>query len=108
MTYLTTQQLERGGVACMMIEDTSVPRVSTGAALAPIPVMVGRIKAALDARRDQTMMMMARIIGQRTGTRNKNDGPGGAAGNCWLHAFYLTGFSLDQQQKAKAILDMAY
>jgi 2-methylisocitrate lyase-like PEP mutase family enzyme len=108
VTYRTTQQLERGGAACIMIEDTIGPESDyggKGAPLAPIPVMVGRIKAALDARADQTMMIMARIHRPAKGYSEQETmelaGQLSAAG---CDAFYLTGFSLDQQQKAKATL----
>ncbi len=108
VTYRTTQQLERGGAGCIMIEDTSGPEsayAGKGAALAPIPVMVGRINAALDARRDQTMMIMARIHRPAKGySEQETMDLAGRLADAGCDAFYLTGFSLDQQQKAKAVL----
>ena len=91
-----------------MIEDTSGPEsgyAGKGAALAPIPVMVGRIKAALDARTDQTMMIMARIHRPAKGySEQETMDLAGQLMDAGCDAFYLTGFSLDQQQKAKAAL----
>ena len=64
--------------------------------------MVGRIKAALDARRDQTtMMMMARIHRPAKGySEQETMDLEGQLATAGCDAFYLTGFSLDQQQKA--------
>ena len=108
VTYRTTQQLERGGAACIMIEDTSGPEseyAGKGAPLAPIPVMVGRIKAALDARTDKTMMIMARIHRPAKGySEQETMDLAGQLSDAGCDAFYITGFSLDQQQKAKGAL----
>ena len=63
VTYRTVQQLERAGAAVVMLEDSTGPESeygSKGVAMASLAVMVGRIKAAVDARKDQSMMILAR------------------------------------------------
>jgi len=62
-TYRTVEQLERGGAAVIMLEDSTGPESEyggKGVAMAARDVMVGRIKAAVDARRDASVMIMAR------------------------------------------------
>src|SRR4029453_8068946 len=62
-TYRTVQQLERGGAAVIMLEDSTGPESEyggKGVAMASQAVMVGRIKAAVDARRDASIMILAR------------------------------------------------
>jgi hypothetical protein len=53
-TYRTVQQLERAGAAVIMLEDSTGPESEyggKGVAMATREVMIGRIKAAVDARR---------------------------------------------------------
>ena len=52
ITYRTVQQLERGGATVIVLEDSTGPESGSGGkgvAMAPREVMVGRIKAAVDA-----------------------------------------------------------
>jgi 2-methylisocitrate lyase-like PEP mutase family enzyme len=68
-------------------------------------VMVGRIKAAVDARKDQQMMILARSDRPAKGYGEQEVldflGALSAAG---ADAFFINGFTLDQQQKAKGLL----
>jgi methylisocitrate lyase len=63
VVYRTVQQLERAGAAVIMLEDSTGPESEyggKGVAMATKEVMVGRIRAAVDARRDASTMIMAR------------------------------------------------
>ena len=108
VTYRTVQQLERGGAAVIMLEDSTGPESEyggKGVAMASQAVMVGRIKAAVDARKDQQMMILARTDRPAKGYAEQEVfdllGALSAAG---ADAFFISGFTLDQQQKAKAVL----
>ncbi len=59
----TVRQLERAGAAAIQIEDQSMPKRCghlDGKALVPCAEMVGKISAALDARRDTDTVIVAR------------------------------------------------
>lgn len=59
----TVRELERAGVAGLHIEDQTTPKrcpVLAGRTLVPIAEAVGRIRAALDARRDPEFVVIAR------------------------------------------------
>ena len=59
----TVQDLEAAGVAALTIEDTDLPLTSDRpgpARLIPLQAGVGKIEAALDARRDETLVVIAR------------------------------------------------
>lgn len=108
VTYRTVQQLERGGAAAVMLEDSTGPESeygSKGVAMASQSVMVGRIKAAVDARKDQQMMILARTDRPAKGYAEQEVldllGALSAAG---ADAFFISGFTLDQQQRAKVVL----
>jgi 2-methylisocitrate lyase-like PEP mutase family enzyme len=108
VTYRTVQQLERGGAAVVMLEDSTGPESEyggKGVAMASQEVMVGRIKAAVDARKDQDMMILARTDRPAKGHSEQEVfdllGALSAAG---ADAFFISGFTLDQQQKAKGML----
>jgi 2-methylisocitrate lyase-like PEP mutase family enzyme len=109
VTYRTVQQLERGGAAVVMLEDSTGPESEyggKGVAMASQEVMVGRIKAAVDARKDQDMMILARTDRPAKGHSEQETldllGALSAAG---ADAFFISGFTLEQQQKAKGILE---
>jgi len=108
VTYRTVQQLERGGAAVIMLEDSTGPESeygSKGVAMASLAVMVGRIKAAVDARKDQSIMILARTDRPAKGHSEQETldllSALSAAG---ADAFFISGFTLDQQQKAKNLL----
>ena len=108
VTYRTVQQLERGGAAVVMLEDSTGPESEyggKGVAMASQAVMVGRIKAAVDARKDQQMMILARTDRPAKGYAEQEVldflGALSAAG---ADAFFISGFTLDQQQKARTAL----
>jgi carboxyvinyl-carboxyphosphonate phosphorylmutase len=62
----TVQELEAAGAAGLTIEDTLLPQAfgAAGPQLIPLEEGVGKMKAALDGRRDPTLVIMG-----RTGTR---------------------------------------
>lgn len=59
----TVREYERAGVACIQLEDQVMPKRCghmSGKALVSTGEMVGKIKAACDARHDQDFLIMAR------------------------------------------------
>ena len=107
-TYRTVQQLERAGAAVIMLEDSTGPESeygSKGVAMATREVMVGRIKAAVDARRDASVMIMARSDRPAKGYSEAETLELAAAlSEAGADAFFINGFTLDQQQRAKNAL----
>jgi 2-methylisocitrate lyase-like PEP mutase family enzyme len=66
----TVREFERSGVSAIQLEDQAWPKKcghEGGRQLVPISEMVGRIKAAVDARIDQDLMIIA-----RTDARSEN------------------------------------
>ena len=107
-TYRTVQQLERGGAAVVMLEDSTGPESEyggRGVTMASKDVMVGRIKAAVDARRDASLMIMARSDRPAKGYGEAETLDLLAAlSEAGADAFFINGYTLDQQQRAKAAL----
>jgi methylisocitrate lyase len=107
-TYRTVQQLERGGAAVIMLEDSTGPESEyggKGVAMATREVMLGRIKAAVDARRDASVMIMARCDRPAKGySEGETLDLLAALSEAGADAFFIQGFTLDQQQRAKAAL----
>jgi 2-methylisocitrate lyase-like PEP mutase family enzyme len=59
----TVQVLERSGADAILFEDQTTPKRCghlAGKSLVPVPEMTGKLKAALDTRRDPTMVLIAR------------------------------------------------
>ena len=108
LVYRVVQGLERAGAACIMIEDAVDPRThfnAKGAPVASAELMVNRVKAAVDARKDQDMMILVRSDAPEKGYPEQHTlDLATACSAAGADAFYLSGFSLDQQQKAKALL----
>jgi 2-methylisocitrate lyase-like PEP mutase family enzyme len=107
-TYRTVQQLERAGAAVIMLEDSTGPESEyggKGVAMATREMMVGRIKAAVDARRDASVMIMARSDRPAKGYSEAETLELAAAlSEAGADAFFINGFTLDQQQRAKNAL----
>jgi 2-methylisocitrate lyase-like PEP mutase family enzyme len=107
-TYRTVQQLERAGAAVIMLEDSTGPESEyggKGVAMATREVMVGRIKAAVDARRDASVMIMARSDRPAKGYAEAETMEfANALAEAGADAFFINGFTLDQQQRAKNAL----
>jgi methylisocitrate lyase len=107
-TYRTVQQLERAGAAVIMLEDSTGPESEyggKGVAMATREVMLGRIKAAVDARRDASVMIMARSDRPAKGYSEAETLELAAAlSEAGADAFFINGFTLDQQQRAKNAL----
>jgi 2-methylisocitrate lyase-like PEP mutase family enzyme len=108
VTYRTVQQLERGGAAVIMLEDSTGPESEyggKGVAMASKAVMVGRIKAAVDARRDASTMIMARSDRPAKGySEAETLDLLAALSDAGADAFFINGLTLDQQQRAKSTL----
>jgi methylisocitrate lyase len=106
--YRTVQQLERAGAAMILIEDSTGPESeygSKGVTMASQEVMVNRIKAAVDARKDQNLMILMRSDRPSKGhSEQETLDVCAACSAAGADAFFISGFSLDQQQKAKGIL----
>lgn len=65
----TVREYEKAGVACLQLEDQVAPKKCghmTGREVIPTDEMVGKIKAACDARRDDDLMIMARTDARTT------------------------------------------
>jgi 2-methylisocitrate lyase-like PEP mutase family enzyme len=61
--YRTVALLERAGAAALQIEDQVFPKKCghfAGKGVIPLPEMLGKVKAALDARKDQNTLIIAR------------------------------------------------
>jgi 2-methylisocitrate lyase-like PEP mutase family enzyme len=52
--------IEHGGAAALHIQDVEVPRRAATADIIPVPEMIGRLRAAADARRDENFLIIAR------------------------------------------------
>jgi len=108
-TYRTVQRLERAGAAVIMLEDSTGPESEyggKGVAMATREVMVGRIKAAVDARHDASVMIMARSDRPAKGYSEAETLELAAAlSEAGADAFFINGFTLDQQQRAKSALE---
>jgi 2-methylisocitrate lyase-like PEP mutase family enzyme len=106
--YRTVEQLERAGAAVVMLEDSTGPESEyggKGVAMATKEVMVGRIKAAVDARRDASMMILARSDRPAKGySEAETLDLLGALSEAGADAFFINGYTLDQQQRAKNAL----
>jgi 2-methylisocitrate lyase-like PEP mutase family enzyme len=108
LVYRVVQALERAGAACIMIEDAVDPRThfnGKGAPVASAELMTNRVKAAVDARRDSQTMILVRSDAPDKGYPEQHTldvaSTCAAAG---ADAFFFSGFTLDQQQKAKNVL----
>jgi methylisocitrate lyase len=108
VVYRTVQQLERAGAAVIMLEDSTGPESEyggKGVAMATKPVMVGRIKAAVDARRDAATMILARSDRPAKGySEAETLDLLAALADAGADAFFINGYTLDQQQRAKNAL----
>ena len=61
--YRTVALLERAGASALQIEDQVFPKRCghfSGKSVVPLPEMIGKIKAALDARQDENTLVIAR------------------------------------------------
>ncbi|MDF2812546.1 MAG: dml 2 [Microvirga sp.] len=61
--YRTVQLLERAGAAALQIEDQVFPKKCghfAGKGVVPLPEIIGKLKACLDARRDPNTLIIAR------------------------------------------------
>jgi 2-methylisocitrate lyase-like PEP mutase family enzyme len=61
--YRTVALLERAGAAALQIEDQVFPKKCghfAGKGVIPLPEMLGKVKAALDARKDENTLIVAR------------------------------------------------
>jgi 2-methylisocitrate lyase-like PEP mutase family enzyme len=92
----------------IMLEDSTGPESEyggKGVAMAAKPVMVGRIKAAVDARREQSTLIMARCDRPAKGySEAETLDLLAALSEAGADAFFINGYTLDQQQRAKAAL----
>lgn len=108
ITYRIVQSLEKAGAACVMIEDAVDPRThfnGKGAPLVSTDEMVGRVKAAVDARKDKNMVIMVRSDAPAKGRGEQYVLDFlGKCSEAGADAFFISGFTLDQQQNAKNVL----
>lgn len=108
IVYRVVQGFERAGAACIMIEDAVDPSThfnGKGAPMATAEQMANRVKAAVDARKDPNVMILVRSDAPTKGYPEQHTlDLASACSDAGADAFYFAGFTLDQQQKAKALL----
>jgi 2-methylisocitrate lyase-like PEP mutase family enzyme len=108
ITYRIVQGFEKAGAACVMIEDAVDPRThfnGKGAPLVSPEEMVGRVKASVDARKDKNLVIMVRSDAPAKGRPEQYTlDVLGKCAEAGADAFFISGFTLDQQQIAKNTL----
>ena len=89
----TVQELEHAGVAGLMIEDLDMPPRfgSTGLELAPIEEMVGKLRAALEARDDPALFILARTAALKVEDAQSASARVRAYATTGVDAIYVTG-----------------
>ena len=104
--YRATQELERGNVAAAMYEDR--PPESNLVRNGPLvskDQMVDKIKAAVDARRDQSLVIVARTHAQNHGyTMDQALDRGLACAEAGADVIFFSGMRLQDHPKAQEIV----
>jgi 2-methylisocitrate lyase-like PEP mutase family enzyme len=107
IVYRVIQGFERAGAACVMIEDSIDARSNFNGKGAPMasPVdMANRVKAAVDARKDPAMMILVRCNAPAKGYPEQHSFDlASACAEAGADGFYFSGFTLEQQQRAKSL-----
>ncbi|HYR82477.1 MAG TPA: isocitrate lyase/phosphoenolpyruvate mutase family protein [Terriglobia bacterium] len=104
--YRATQELERGGVAAVAYEDTTDEShfVRRGT-LVSTEVFVDRIKAAVDARKDQSLVIIARTDALEKGyTIEQALERGVACAEAGADVIYFSGMRLEDHSKARDLV----
>jgi methylisocitrate lyase len=108
MTYRMTQKFEQAGAAAVMIEDAVGIETyfnRQGAPLASKQQMVDRIQAAVDARKDRNVVILARFDAPGKGVPLAQTLDAAAAcAAAGADAFYFSGLPLQEQPKAWDVL----
>ena len=96
----TIQELERAGAAALTIEDTFLPEAfggSPGERLVSVPEFVGKLKAALDAREDSSLVIIGRTAALRAGGMEEAIKRVQACAEAGVDAVFLVGLK-DRQE----------
>jgi carboxyvinyl-carboxyphosphonate phosphorylmutase len=98
----TVEELEAAGVAALTIEDTVLPRSFGGAddQLISLEEAVGKMKAALDARRDSGLAIVGRTTGLRAGGVQEAIRRCQAYAGAGVDAIFLVGASTREEVEA--------
>jgi carboxyvinyl-carboxyphosphonate phosphorylmutase len=91
----TVEELEHAGVAALTIEDTALPRgfAAPDAALIPLEEGVGKIRAALAARDDPSLVIVARTSAAGIADVNEAAARARAYAAAGADALFLTGIA---------------
>lgn len=91
----TVQELEHAGTSALMIEDTVVPARfgATGLELVSVEEMVGKLRAALKAREDPSLIIAARTASLKAEDAQRAAARARAYGNAGVDAIFVTGLS---------------
>ena len=105
-TYRATQELERGGVAAIAFEDTMMETHFTRqGAVVSKQQFVDRIKAALDARKDPSLVIIARTDALEQGVPMQQVlDRGVACAEAGADIIYFAGMPLEDYPKAAAVI----
>lgn len=93
--YRAVQGFERGGVASVMIEDhVQAKHLGSKGRLVPVEEMVNKVRAAVDARKDQHFMIIARADALSVGlTRSEALDRGGSYTEAGADMLFFPGLS---------------
>jgi carboxyvinyl-carboxyphosphonate phosphorylmutase len=89
----TVQELEHAGVAALMIEDSVLPARfdTTSMELVSVPEMVGKLRAALDARIDESLIVIARTAALKAEDAKHGAARAAAYAEAGVDGIYVTG-----------------
>jgi len=105
--YRATQELERGGVAAIAFEDTMMDtHFARQGAVVPKQQFVDRIRAALEARKDASLIIIARTDALEQGVpMDQVLERGVACAEAGADIVYFAGMPLDDYPKAAAVIN---
>ena len=97
-TYRAIQGFENAGLGCVMFEDRDL---GPGGRLVSVELMTDKIRAALDARRDPDLVIMARCDAVSLGTSVEEALDRGAAyAEAGADTLYFAGLGMDEYPRA--------
>jgi carboxyvinyl-carboxyphosphonate phosphorylmutase len=98
------QELEHAGVSALTIEDTLLPRrfgqPDSAVELVSANEMVGKLRAALEAREDPALVIVARIAGLKAETMKETVERTQAYAETGVDAIYITGLKKIEELEA--------
>lgn len=105
----TVEELEHSGVSAMSIEDTALPtrfgQAEGADELISTPEMVGKLKAAVAARRDPSTIILGRTAALKVEGTDQTVARAKAYAACGVDAIFLVG--VESANQVKAVRDAA-